>query len=62
MYSKEEICKAVEAVNSGRLSLREAAGLYNISKSTIVRKRNDPVVEVSRRPKKTRNSVRLQPK
>ena len=25
MYSKEEICQAVEAVNRGRLSLREAA-------------------------------------
>ena len=29
MYSSEDLKKAVEAVNSGRLSLREASKIYN---------------------------------
>ena len=48
MYSTEEICKAVEAVNSGRLSVREAAKVYKISKSIIDRKRHEPVVEAKK--------------
>ena len=41
MYSSEDLKKAVEAVNSGRLSLREATKVYKIPKSTISDKKDD---------------------
>ena len=41
MYSSEDLKKAVEAVNSGRLSLREATKVYKIPKFTISDKKDD---------------------
>ena len=40
MYSSEDLKKAVKAVNSGRLSLREASKIYNILKFTIADKKD----------------------
>ena len=45
MYSSEELKKAVDAVNIGRLSLREASKVYKIPKSTIADKKDDVIIE-----------------
>ena len=46
MYSSEDLKKAVEAVNSGRLSLREASKIYNIPKSD---KKDAVIIEKQKR-------------
>ena len=49
MYSSEDLKKAVKAVNSGRLSLREASKIYNIPKSTIADKKDAVIIEKQKR-------------
>ena len=49
MYSSEDLKKVVEAVISGKLSLREASKIYNIPKSTIADKKDAVIIEKQKR-------------